>query len=253
MARGTPRTRLPSSDLIRQLARLTDADAPGSTLTFAEELSQWLGWTDAIELATALNTTMAVSAPPPEAAAALAETARGEVQRVRDELGAVARGDAAPTPRPARRAWSPARPVVAPSDPWDPATHRQRYQAAQQTFAARIGPLRERLRATLATLSPAHARLAAIDAVMEQVLGPREQALLASVPQRLEPRFQQLLRQRSLTDAATASAGLAAFTQTLQALLRAELDTRLQPVEGLLAALRTAAPSSAAPSSYPHA
>jgi hypothetical protein len=73
------------------------------------------------------------------------------------------------------------------------------------------------------------------------------------VPQRLEPRFQQLLRQRSLTDAATASAGLAAFTQTLQALLRAELDTRLQPVEGLLAALRTAAPSSAAPSSYRHA
>ncbi|WP_374674331.1 DUF3348 family protein [Ideonella sp.] len=253
MARGTPRTRLPSSDLIRQLARLTDADAPGSTQTFAEELSQWLGWTDAIELATALNTTPAVVAVPAEAAAALAEAAQTEVQRVRDELGAVARGDAAPAPRPARRAWSPARPAVAPADPWDPATHRQRYQAAQQTFAARVGPLRERLRATLATLSPAHARLAALDAVMEQVLGPREQALLASVPQRLEPRFQQLLRQRSLTDAATASAGLAAFTQTLQALLRAELDTRLQPVDGLLAALRSAAPSSAAPSSHRHA
>ncbi|WP_373282926.1 DUF3348 family protein, partial [Variovorax soli] len=37
------------------LARLTEAEPPGSQQAFADRLSQWLGWTDAISLSAALN------------------------------------------------------------------------------------------------------------------------------------------------------------------------------------------------------
>ncbi|MFN3311352.1 MAG: DUF3348 family protein, partial [Thermomonas sp.] len=64
------------------------------------------------------------------------------------------------------------------------------------------------------------ARLAGLDAQLEAVLAPREAALFAAVPARL----------------AEAAAGMGA--QALRDLLLAELDARLLPVDGLLAALR---------------
>jgi hypothetical protein len=102
----------------------------------------------------------------------------------------------------------------------------------------RIEPLRQRLRTQLAAASPDGARLAAVDAVMEQVLAQREQLLLHGIStQRLEKRFQSL---RPPGDDVAAGPWLDTFRQDMHAVLLAELEPRLQPVEGLLAALRSA-------------
>jgi hypothetical protein len=123
--------------------------------------------------------------------------------------------------------------------PVDFATYRQRYSACQLAMETQIVPLRRRLRSTLADRSAALAKLAELDIVMEQVVGAQERALLATVAGRLEPRFDRL---RSTQDAAAAAGPpgpwLAQFHQEMRGLLLAELDLRLQPLEGLLEACR---------------
>jgi hypothetical protein len=84
---------------------------------------------------------------------------------------------------------------------------------------------------------------------MELVLSPREQTLLASVPVLLEEHFERLRQaeQTALAEAGVAEgtpatmpgAWLEVFRKDMQSVLLAELDVRFQPVEGLLAALRT--------------
>jgi len=114
------------------------------------------------------------------------------------------------------------------------------------------GLLRGRLRDMLALQSPAKARLAEVDAVMEATLSPREQALLAIVPGLLGVHFQRL-RDAGAPDtpdtaadaaddtpaAPAAGPWLARFRQDMRTALLAELDVRFHPIDGLLAALRT--------------
>ncbi|HYE70335.1 MAG TPA: DUF3348 family protein, partial [Aquabacterium sp.] len=50
MAPGLPRNHLSSSTLVRLLQEQAVAHGADPTQTFAERLSQWLGWTDAIAL-----------------------------------------------------------------------------------------------------------------------------------------------------------------------------------------------------------
>ncbi|KLN58572.1 hypothetical protein VPARA_02940 [Variovorax paradoxus] len=112
---------------------------------------------------------------------------------------------------------------------------------------AGIGPLRGRLRALLAARSPAMARLAAVDVVMEQVLAAREHSLLGAVPALLEKHFTRL-RQASLETmgepdgVAEAGEWLHVFRKDMKNVLLAELDFRFQPIEGLLEALRMRQP-----------
>ncbi|MBS0342442.1 MAG: DUF3348 family protein, partial [Proteobacteria bacterium] len=61
------RTDFTGPALIRLLARLTEAEPPGSQQAFADRLSQWLGWTDAISLSAALNGAGPAQAPAPQA------------------------------------------------------------------------------------------------------------------------------------------------------------------------------------------
>jgi hypothetical protein len=110
--------------------------------------------------------------------------------------------------------------------------------------------LRVRLRSLLAAKTPALARLAVLDAVMERALGERERNLLGGVPGLLAGHFERLraAEQAALAVAAasedaaaalTPGAWLDVFRKDMQSVLLAELDVRFQPVEGLLAALRT--------------
>ncbi|WP_312710078.1 DUF3348 family protein [Stenotrophomonas sp.] len=127
----------------------------------------------------------------------------------------------------------------------DAAVFSRRYQAQQRAMMAATGRLRGRLRDMLAARSPALARLAEIDAVMEQTLSPRENALLAGIPDLLAAHFQRL--QDAAEPAPTAEPATApplvstwrtAFRIDMQNVAMAELDVRFQPIEGLLAALR---------------
>ncbi|NPC53829.1 DUF3348 family protein, partial [Corallococcus exiguus] len=59
MAYAQQRRALSGPALIRILARLTDVDVSASAQPLSDRLSQWLSWTDAITLSSALS-----AAPP---------------------------------------------------------------------------------------------------------------------------------------------------------------------------------------------
>ena len=220
MGRGSLRTRFTGSALIRLLVQLTDADAPEPKQAFAERLSQWLAWTDAISLSAALNARPEAAPARRPGTGASIDAQESDFRRVKAALASAITDDRTP--------------VDAASDF---SSHRRRYVARQQAMEAGIGPLRERLRAALAAASPAMARLAAVDAVMDQVLGEQEHLLLSTVPRLLEMRFERL-RQDDPDSWARPGGGFEVFGKDMQAVLLAELEIRLQPAEGLLEALR---------------
>lgn len=214
---------------IRLLTRLTDADVPESGQLLSDHLSQWLGWTDGLALAAALN-----SKPVP-GEARLDRVQERDLVLLRTGLSnAIARDIKQRGPSPFQAKDAPAED--------DYKTYRQLYLALQQTMETRIGNLRTRLRATLAASTPALTQLAVMDAIMERGLLPRERSLLATVPGLLEKHFYRLreAEEAALAEQPDALRGgwLESFRKDMQSVLLAELEVRLQPVEGLLAALR---------------
>lgn len=222
---------LTGSTLIRALAELSGASAAASADAFAQRVSQWFDWTHAISLSAVVTHTPAPStagAARPRATGAPFEREARDLARVRAALQKLA--DEAPGGA-----------GKAADIPTDFASYRQRYVACQQALDAQIGPLRRRLRSALAGLSPELGKLAELDQLMEQVVGAQERVLLSTVAARLEPRFEQLRQQYSAQPAEappTPAPWLLRFHQDMRSLLRAELDLRLQPVEGLLEAGR---------------
>jgi hypothetical protein len=240
--------------LVRLLARLAEADVSESQASLADRLSQWLGWTDAIALSTALSTPLNAQPGASRAGVGAAEALDREdaalVVTARSALTKMITRACAPAD--ARRG---ARETAEADAPADFAEFRQDYLSIQQAMETDIGQLRKRLRGRLAARTPALARLAAVDAIMERSLGAREQRLLASVPALLAAYFERQRRAaQPVPDEAPADAGarscgtdetpaapgawLAAFRKEMQSVLLAELDIRFQPVQGLLAALR---------------
>lgn len=253
------RTGFADSPLIRLLGRLREAEGttraaavPAAPLPFVERLSHWLGWTDAISLSAVLN------APATEASRTAARTGQvaadadtRECVALRQALARSIRDDnvlsAAPgrAPRQLLPGETPAPPAT------DFAPYRQRYLTRQQAMEAGVDALCARLRGRLAARSPQAARLAAVEAVLSQVLDARERTLLATVPATLEAHFKRLRSaaaeavaeaESRAEPAPPATAWLDGFCQDMQALLLAELDFRFQPVDALLEALRQPAP-----------
>jgi hypothetical protein len=219
------RTTIRGPTFIRLLARLTAVDARTSGPSLPDRLSRWLDWNHAIALSTALD------GRPPEPA----EDAPTFDSRVEEEC---ARVRAALV-----KAIGGARELAAGgAAPLDYAPFRQRYLTLQRSMQGATGQLRGRLRDMLAAGSPAMARLAEVDAVMEMALSPREQKLLSAVPALLADHFDRLRRPGEASEEGTAApqeSWLDTFRGDMRNVLLAELDVRFQPVEGLLAALRT--------------
>ncbi|KAI3591537.1 hypothetical protein D9X30_3362 [Cupriavidus sp. U2] len=224
------RTGLSGPKLLRLLARLTDACASGAPPSLSAVMSRWLGWTDAIALSAALN-----GNPPEVPSGAPARAGSGRPASIGDAAGAHVRAllTAAITGQASSadtRRRMPSRAAAPDPAEADFAVHRQRYVALQQQMEHEIAGLRARLRTALAARTAPAGRLAMLDAVMEQVLGPREQAVLAAVPGMLEPHFTRLR--------GAEGAWLNEFRRDMQSVLLAELEIRFQPVDALLAALR---------------
>lgn len=219
-----PRTPFTGSTLIRLLTDLARPPAAEARQTVAERLSLWLDWTDAIALSAALNGAGAAMAPAADAGASRAGDALfDEFTRVRAGLAESITTDgalAAPVPQPDEGT----------DDVAEFSPYRRRYLAHQQAMVDRIGPLRARVRRVLSDRSPALGRLAALDAVFDEALAARERHLLSHVPALLEERFERL---RDVQPRRWGSV----FGRDLRQVLLAELDLRLQPVEGMLEAL----------------
>ena len=240
LARDVRRTPLTGSAFIRTLASLNDHSAPAAPDAFAQRLAQWFDWTHAFSLSAALGDSTAHSDVPAFGGQGALSADEREFARVRAALAKTI-ADAPNGGTETRRVNRPlaGAVAVAPAEmPVDFATWRQRYTACQLAMETQIVPLRRRLRSSLADRSAALAKLAELDIVMEQVVGAQERTLLATVGARLEPRFDQL--RGAQDDDAPVQPGpwLERFRQEMRGLLLAELDLRLQPVEGLLEACR---------------
>ena len=223
-------SRAPVPALHRLLARLGGSDTAAPAAPLTAKLSQWLEWTHAVALSSALDARPA--APSTDAAPAPALDA-SECTRVRAALEAAIVGDRAFASGDAATAADTAQP--------DATFFRQRHAALQQVMDADISHLRGRLRDLVARQAPELAQLVTMDTVMERALGRQERALLSTLPDWLVQHFDRLrLAAASARDATSPSARwLDVFRRDMQDLLLAELDLRLQPSEGLVGALRT--------------
>ncbi len=223
MAQHTGRTGLTGSALVRLLSGLADPQgrAREPRASFADGLSQWIGWTDAIALSAALERPITVAAPACGDLQGRWNEEQAECTRVRtllaQSIGREARA-VGRSPLDSGLGFSP---------------YRQCYLARQQAMDVAVGALRERVRAALAATTPERARLAAVDAAMAQALAVQERRLLAAIPAQLEKHFQRLRAAQPDADGWTEG-----FRHDLEAVLLAELELRLQPVEGLVEALR---------------
>ncbi len=234
--------------------------AAASKLSFAERLGLWLDWTDAIALAAALTLPTARPTARPaavdrSAAAVAVEVVVAELERVRHRLADAIVADGLFKAGHDRAIGSTPPTGTALETAPGFAVYRRACLAHQRAMAAGIAPLRGQVRLALASRSPALGRLAALDAVLDQALGERERHLLAAVPRLLEQHFERLrqahavagLQAPGLLAAASQATGsqapgspapwLADYGRAVQQVLLAELDVRLQPVEGMVEAM----------------
>lgn len=214
MAQAVLRPPVRGPTFTRLLARLAEADLAPPSPSLPDRLGQWLDWKHALALASALDARPAGPAVDTVAPGDL----YAECARAREVLTAAIH-DA---------------PLLVPAAPAEPdyAAFRQLCLGRQRATQAVVGRLRGKLRDALSA-SPAMGQLAEVDAAMEVAITPREHALLASVPELLGQRFERLRA------AGPASTWLDSFRRDMRSVLLAELDLRFQPVDALLAALRT--------------
>lgn len=225
------------SRLVRSLSALSPADAAAPGPNVPERLGHWVGVGDALVLYSALHPGKA--AAPADEAFLATEVARlqQELKQIRATLDKAIRTDA--VFRPAQRARSqgaesaPAHVEFEAAFETDFLPYRRACLLHQRTMATRIGAWRARVREVLAHGSPALQKLAALDAALEQALAQRERDLLSTLPALLEKRFDAL--QQAPASPMPHGPWLAQFRSEVQELLLAELELRLQTVEGLIA------------------
>ncbi|HZY18809.1 MAG TPA: DUF3348 family protein [Ramlibacter sp.] len=242
------RSSFTSSRLVRLLAdwsALPAGEAAGSCadaaagMDFAERLSLWLNAFDAIELQAAHQSIRAIGAGSarPSPVRPLRPNAVGEdVQRVRGALAHAIAQD----------------PLAEHAGPGEPgsthAPYRRRHLELQRQMEQMVGALRDHVRQAIGHASPRLRQLAALDAVLEQVLSRREQLLLPAAAAMTERRFEHLRQahRRALEASGQpddparwrAPGGwLDTFDQDWRQTLLAELELRLEPVVGLVEAL----------------
>ena len=228
MAQSPPPTLRHRTALVRVLGDLMPTPVAESSQPFAERLGQWLDFKDGLALFAVLEgeATAAAEAPsasPPATSASLWKA----FARVRDTLSASIAKVAMPAQPSANGAA-------------DFAPYRQYYLAHQRDMAANIASLRASARAALARQSPELKQLAALDAVLDKAWLTRETSLLAKVPAMLAERFEQHRNAHQTDDPARGQPPghwLTTFCEEMRATLLAELELRLQPVQGLIAAL----------------
>lgn len=234
MLQASQRTVIRGPAFIRLLARLIRADVPPPESSLSDRLSQWLDWKHALTLSTALDGGPPADAVDGSSVQGVSEDECARIRAVQVEAIAADTASIVTSDHRGRRVAIEKRG----SEAADYAVFRQRYLARQRTMHSVTGDLRGRLRERLSAQSTAMARLAEVDAAMELALSPREQVLLANVPVLLESHFENL-HQLATADASTTGTWLDVFGKDMQGVLLAELDVRFQPVDALLAALRT--------------
>lgn len=219
----------PLARLLRAWARL-DADA--AQVDLAHALGNWLSAVDSVRLEAALQSidryaSAARGVTSTLDAADLAERHRRFLADTADWIRALplmdtALGDGAQT-------------TYGPS--------QQRYLTVQKQLENRVNAWRAQVRKALAAGTSGLRQLAALDGVLDEMLGPREQRLLASVSVYLERRFEH----RRGVEPEGASNWVEGFNQDMRQMLLAELQHRQQPIQGMVDAAQQPAAMRAEP------
>lgn len=209
------------------------ADPHGEDTGWVAQMASWLGPMDAIRLQAACQPSLVVeggnrdprrtakaAVPLQESLASTRTILMHSISQSAERLAAQANS----------ASFSPSQP---PQDATQElAAYKQHFLELQRRMETLIDPLRAHCRQVLSQSSPALARLAELDAAMEQILADRAKDLLARLPRVLE---QRLRKHASGADAQ--GWGISpAVLQEWQELLIAELDFRLEPVAGLVEA-----------------
>lgn len=247
MTRVLPRARLHSSELLRFLASQGLVDASADTGDVGQRLGDWLDFRQAIALQSFIGTVDDPSAEPARPTARVdAAVLRRRFAEVRMALEqSILKGTV-----PALGLVRIDQPTAELDHPIDPKTAFdpiRRYAVGHQRQMDNIiRSLRSQLRGMLDKGTTQHRQLSTLDAIFENVLGPRETRQLGHIPAEFEKRFTKALRQhmKQLVQAADndepaprTEPWLAPLLEQLRTALLAELDLRLQPVLGLIEAL----------------
>ena len=250
MTRGLQRTTFNRSGLVRILSE-TLPEAIDPHYDFGERLGQWLDFTDALNLFSVLNSRHGAGAAVHEKRPASGSSLPEQLARVRRNLADAIRNDGAFGTEPAKLRFPTPLPNATPESAAEFTPYHRYYLAHQRDMSSAIAALRSNARQALAAQSPAGRQLAELDAAFEKSLAVRERNLLATIPMHLAKRFAQRYddHRTGLGEATddpatwvTPGSWLEAFCHDTQAVLLAELDLRLKPVAGLIAALGEAAP-----------
>lgn len=265
MTRGLQRATFNRSALVRALSD-HHPEAPDPKYDFGERLGQWLDLADALTLYSVLNSEAGsgTSVPPADGdlPAQLARVRRNLTESIRNNC-VFSAGPAGGQPStPPRIPFPTPLPNTTTDSAADSAAnfapfHRY-YLAHQRDMNTAITDLRANARKALAGQSAAGRQLADLDAAFERFLTARERNLLTNIPILLGKRFDQRYAEHrtaiadnsadnTVDDHATwtqPGSWLEAFCHDAQTVLLAELELRLKPVAGLIAAL-VAKPGSA--------
>jgi hypothetical protein len=242
MTRGLQRATFNRSALVRVLSD-TLPEAPDPKYDFGERLGQWLDFSDALTLFSVLNSEAGSSTPIASANSDLP----AQLARVRRNLSDSIHNDGVFSAEPARIPFPTPLPNATPESAAEFSPYHRYYLAHQRDMNGAITALRANARKALAGQSAAGRQLADLDAAFEKFLSVRERNLLSNIPLMLGKRFDQryaehraALADHSADDPATwtqPGSWLEAFCHDAQTALLAELELRLKPVVGLIAAL----------------
>lgn len=241
-----------SSPLVRFLAGLSAGITTDTPPGQAQRLGDLLDFADTVRLSTTLDALPTLVCPPgaaapaeptAEAPASAEPSADDLAAAFTDERAAILQWTLAsfagtggfrrvPLPEPPKRGSSPA----------SFHAYAQFYAAQQREIQFRIDALQRETRLGVAGLSARLYRLTELDAVLDDALGARLRALFQRVPALLARRYAELSQSmQANADTKTSENGGASvhpqLCQEMQAALVAEVDVRLLPVQGLIAAL----------------
>lgn len=222
------------SGLVGLLNAWAAVDMRAPRAAWEQHWSAWLGPLDAIALSAALPEIRATRAGTGSSRTGQHADLKQGLETLRADLLTAIRPPQVSTPaRVLPRNTGPTPPLPAAWAEDDYGSYRQRYLDIQRRMEWRIDPFRQHCRGVLSQTNGRLARLAALDATLETMLGARTEVLLAKLSTLLERRFHRYRQDSTQTGAA--------FEQDFQNAMVAELQFRLEPVTGLVEAWRTGA------------
>ena len=247
MTQVLPRPRLHSSALLHFLAEKGMVNAATEPGDVGQRLGDWLNFRQAIALQGFMGSVDTSSTPPVQATVRVnAAVLRARFAKVRAALEQSIVQGTPPAPGMAHIELPPPE-LVQPIDPRSAFDPFRRYCTGQQRqMETVIRSLRAQVRGMLAKGTTPHRQLAALDALFENILLEREARLLGQLASEFEKRFAKALKPhlQQLVSAAEADepapraqTWLAPLCEDMRTALLAELDLRLQPVQGLIEAL----------------